>query len=94
MNIAGSNGFCGLRHGLRIVIIAMKHLDLLKLEDVRNLVSESRVMADFVGKLPEIASSLKIDRHTVFDASGASPLAQILSILEEYGLGRFFEERK
>lgn len=79
--------------------VAMKRLEALKLEeDLRNVVSENRVMAEFVAKLPEIASAMKIDRHTVIDNSGGSPLtyslAQILTVLDEHGLRRFFEGRK
>jgi len=79
--------------------VAMNRLEELKLEeDLRNLISENRVMAAFVDKLPEIASSLKIDRHTVLDTSGGSPLtyslAQILTVLDEHGLRRFFEGKK
>ncbi|MDM8515827.1 SPFH domain-containing protein [Desulfobacterales bacterium HSG16] len=73
-------------------------IKILKLEEqIHNMVSNNRVLARFVQKLPEIASSMKIDRYTVFDTSGGSPLsqtlAQMLSLFETQGLKRFFEEK-
>ncbi len=62
-------------------------------EELHNLISENRLLAGFVEKLPEIASSINIDRYTVLDGSGSSPMAhtlsQLLSILDEHGLKKY-----
>ena len=71
--------------------IEIKRLERMRTErEVANLVSPNRLLADFVEKLPDIASSQQIDRYTVYDGSGGSPLFhtldQIISVLEEHGL--------
>ncbi|MCP4350530.1 MAG: hypothetical protein GY795_34100 [Desulfobacterales bacterium] len=77
----------------------VKRLDRLKTEEaIKNLISENRVLARFTDKLPEIMASFKIDRYTVFDNSGTSPLihslAQVFSVLEEHGLKKFLEKER
>ncbi|MBF0528053.1 MAG: hypothetical protein HQK55_02035 [Deltaproteobacteria bacterium] len=73
-----------------------KKLERLRTEEqLRNSISSNRVMERLVDKLPELASSIRIDRYTVLDGTGASPishvLAQILSVLDERGLGKFLK---
>ena len=71
---------------------------LQRYEEVRNLLSDNRVLTEFVEKLPEIASSMQIDRYTVLSGSAESPLVhtltQILSLFEEHGLRRFLNVKK
>ena len=75
------------------------HLERMRQEEeTLNLVSETRVLAELMHKLPDIAASLKIDRYTVLDGSGHSPLVytlkQIFTLMDEHGLGRYLKERK
>ena len=75
----------------------LKRLERLGVEEeLRNRLSSNRVLADLVDRLPEIASAIGIDRYTVLDGSGASPLsytlAQILSLLDEHGLKKYLKE--
>ncbi len=64
-------------------------------ENIRNMISENRLISGFVDRLPEIASSFEIDRYTVFSGAGESPvmhvLSQIFSLLEEQGIGKFLK---
>jgi hypothetical protein len=59
-------------------------------EEILNLVTKNRVLADLIEKLPEIVRAMPIEKYTVFDGSGTSPLvaqlAQIFSIAGENGL--------
>lgn len=59
-------------------------------ENFKNNISPERVQAEFVRQLPEIAASIKIDKYSSFDMSGASPLTalvnQAFSLFEEKGL--------
>lgn len=71
--------------------IETHRLERLKTEEeIRNRISENRVMAELIEKLPDIAGAIEIDRYTVFDGAGSSPivhsLSQILSILGEHEL--------
>lgn len=59
-------------------------------EAFKNNISATRVQAEFVRQLPEIAASIKIDNYSSFDTSGASPLtafvSQALSLFEDKNL--------
>ena len=67
-------------------------------EEIKNKVSETRVMAGLVARLPEIVSSLHVDRYTVFSGNGEAPLshlfAQIFDLLGEDGISRFLKKEE
>ncbi|MGE0082862.1 MAG: SPFH domain-containing protein [Desulfococcaceae bacterium] len=67
-------------------------------EEIKNRISPTRVMAGLVDRLPEIASSLHVDRYTVFSGNGEAPLshlfAQILDLMGEHGISRFLKEEE
>lgn len=78
--------------------LEVKRLERIRVEEeVRNLLSDNRVLAALVKNLPAIVSSMKIDRYTVVDGGGGSPLsstiAQVLSIFDEQGLGKFLGDK-
>jgi hypothetical protein len=67
-------------------------------EEVKNLLSTNRVLAEFVEKLPDIAAAVDVDRYTVISGSGDSPLthtlAQILSLMDQHGLRKLLHPKK
>ncbi|MEW6265928.1 MAG: SPFH domain-containing protein [Thermodesulfobacteriota bacterium] len=76
-----------------------KRLEHLRLEEeMRNTVSPNRVLTELTARLPEIAAAQKIDRYTVLDRSGSSPLsnllAEIFSLLEAHGLVKAFTPKE
>ncbi len=71
---------------------------LRRSEEMKNQLTDNRILSQLVEKLPEIASSVEIDRYTVLSGSGESPLsytlAQIISMLEDSGLQRLLSLKK
>ena len=72
--------------------VETRRLERLEAEEaVRNRISDNRVAAELMTRLPEIAAAIEVDRYTVFDTSGGSPLthalSQILSLLNAHGFG-------
>jgi hypothetical protein len=67
--------------------VESRRLERLETEEaIRNRIAGNRVAAELMARLPEIAEAIEVDRYTVFDTSGGSPLthtvAQLLSLLE------------
>ena len=74
----------------------LQELERLRMEhEFRNVLSETRVLANLVENLPAIAASIKIDRYTVLNASDGSPLthtvSQVLSLLDEHKMLNFLK---
>lgn len=72
--------------------VETRRLERLEAEEaVRNRISDNRVAAELMTRLPDIAAAIEVDRYTVFDTSGGSPLthalSQILSLLNAHGFG-------
>ena len=55
-------------------------------EEIRNHISHNRMQAELMARLPDVAAAMKVDRYTVLDGTGSSPLthvvSQVLEILE------------
>jgi hypothetical protein len=48
-------------------------------EDIRNQVAANRIRVELMERLPSIAQALKVDRYTVLDSGGGSPLDHFLN---------------